>query len=163
MSLVAAEARRFQLVLIKPSHYDDDGYLIQWARTYTPSNSLAALYGIASDCADRRILGPDVDLRTTVKDEVVTRISARKIIRQIHRSGGKGLVALVGVQSNQFPRAVDIGRRLRAGGLPVCIGGFHAAGSLALPFDRDRYSRRYLPVCDALTFMISSGVPVATT
>jgi len=122
----------FELFLIKPSHYDDDGYLIQWARTYTPSNSLAALYGIASDCADRRILGPDVDLRTTVKDEVVTRISARKIIRQIHRSGGKGLVALVGVQSNQFPRAVDIGRRLRAGGLPVCIGGFHAAGSLAM-------------------------------
>ena len=122
----------FELFLIKPSHYDDDGYLIQWARTYTPSNSLAALYGIGTDCAERRILGPDVDLRITVMDEVVTRIPAGKIVRQINRSGGRGLVALVGVQSNQFPRAVDIGRRFRAAGLPVCIGGFHAAGSLAM-------------------------------
>jgi hypothetical protein len=25
--------RRFQLILIKPSHYDDDGYVIQWFRS----------------------------------------------------------------------------------------------------------------------------------
>ena len=122
----------FELFLIKPTHYDDDGYPIQWVRTYTPSNSLAALYGIASDCAERRIFGPDVHLRITVMDEVVTRIPIEKIIRQIRGSGGRGLVALVGVQSNQFPRAVDLGRRFRAAGLPVCIGGFHAAGSLAM-------------------------------
>ena len=126
----------FELFLIKPSHYDDDGYLIQWLRTYTPSNSLAALYGIARDCSERRIFGPDVELRITVMDEVVTRIPVKKIIRQIKRSGGKGLVALVGVQSNQFPRAVDLARRFAAAGLPACIGGFHAAGSLAMPFGK---------------------------
>jgi hypothetical protein len=52
--------RRFQLLLIKPSHYDDDGYVIRWLRTLIPSNSLAAVYGIALDCAERRVLGPDV-------------------------------------------------------------------------------------------------------
>ncbi len=41
-------------------------------------------------------------------------------------------MALVGVQSNQYPRAVDIARPLRAAGIPVCIGGFHTAGSLAM-------------------------------
>ena len=46
-------ARRFQLILIKPSHYDDEGYVIRWYRAMIPSNSLAALYGIAADCADR--------------------------------------------------------------------------------------------------------------
>ena len=107
----AAGRGTFELYLIKPSHYDDDGYLIQWARTYIPSNSLAALYGIATDCADRRVLGPDVDLRITVMDEFVARIPIKRIIRQIKRSGGKGL---------------------REAGLPVCIGGFHAAGSLAM-------------------------------
>src|SRR5437867_8696010 len=122
----------FELFLIKPSHYDDDGYLIQWARTYIPSNSLAAVYGIARDCSERHTLGSDVELRITVMDEVVTRISARKIIRKVHAAGGRGLVALVGVQSNQFPRAVDIARRFSAAGLPVCIGGFHAAGSLGM-------------------------------
>jgi radical SAM superfamily enzyme YgiQ (UPF0313 family) len=39
---------------------------------------------------------------------------------------------LVGVQTNQFPRAVDIARPLRAAGIPVCIGGFHVSGCLAM-------------------------------
>jgi len=39
-------------VLIKPSHYDDDGYVIRWWRAMIPSNSLAALYGVAADCAE---------------------------------------------------------------------------------------------------------------
>jgi hypothetical protein len=122
----------FQLLLIKPSHYDDDGYVIQWARTDTPSNSLAVLYGLASDCADRRVLGDDVEIRISVADETNHRIRIRKIIRDFKRPGAGGLVALVGVQSNQYPRALDIARPLRQAGIPVCIGGFHAAGSLAM-------------------------------
>jgi len=47
--------RRFQLILIKPSRYDDDGYVIQWARAYLPSNSLAVLYSLARDCARRAV------------------------------------------------------------------------------------------------------------
>jgi hypothetical protein len=54
--------RLFQLVLIKPSHYDDDGYVIRWWRAMIPSNSLAAMYGIAADCVERQVLGPDVDI-----------------------------------------------------------------------------------------------------
>ena len=50
--------RRFQLILLKPSHYDDDGYVIRWWRAMIPSNSLAALYGIGADCAQRQVLGP---------------------------------------------------------------------------------------------------------
>src|SRR5262249_36047581 len=46
-------SKQFQLVLIKPSHYDDDGYVIRWWRAMIPSNSLAAIYGIAADCAER--------------------------------------------------------------------------------------------------------------
>jgi hypothetical protein len=122
----------FQLLLIKPSHYDDDGYVIQWARTDTPSNSLAVLYGLASDCADRRVLGDDVEIRIAVADETNHRIKIGKIIRDFKRAGAGGLVALVGVQSNQYPRALDIARPLRRAGIPVCIGGFHAAGSLAM-------------------------------
>jgi hypothetical protein len=34
--------RGFRVILIKPSHYDDDGYVIQWRRSPIPSNSLAS-------------------------------------------------------------------------------------------------------------------------
>ena len=122
----------FHLFLIKPSHYDDDGYVIQWARSSIPANTLATLYGLALDCAERRVLGNDVDIRITVWDETNIRIRPDEIIERIRESGGRGLVGLVGVQTNQFPRAVDIARPLRAAGIPVIIGGFHVSGCIAM-------------------------------
>ena len=124
--------RRFQLILIKPSHYDDAGYVIQWFRSVMPSNSLAALYGLAVDAAERQVLGTDVAIDVTPIDETNTRIKPKKLIGQIKRYDGFGLVCLVGVQSNQFPRAVDIARPLRAAGVPVVIGGFHISGCLSM-------------------------------
>ena len=124
--------RIFRLYLIKPSHYDKDGYVIQWWRTDIPSNTMAVLNGIALDSMERRVLGEDVDIEITAIDELNTRIKPQEIIREIEASGGKGLVGLVGVQSNQFPRAVDIARPLRAANIPVCIGGFHVSGCLSM-------------------------------
>jgi radical SAM superfamily enzyme YgiQ (UPF0313 family) len=126
------ERRRFQLVLIKPSHYDDNGYVIQWWRSAIPSNSLAVLYGLALDCRERNVLGEDVEIDITAMDETNTRIRPARIARAIRAGGGSGVVGLIGVQSNQFPRAMEIGKSLRAAGIQVCIGGFHVSGCLAM-------------------------------
>jgi hypothetical protein len=122
----------FRLVLIKPSHYDDEGYVIQFLRSAMPSNTLAALYGLASDCAERRILGNDVEFRFTAIDETNTRVKVSRLARLIEREGGRGLVCLVGVQTNQYPRALDLARQFRATGVQVAIGGFHVSGTLAM-------------------------------
>ena len=129
---ISERRRVFQLFLIKPSHYDDDGYVIQWVRSNIPSNSLAALNGIARECVEDRVLGDEVEIEITIEDEINTRVRPEKIARTIQTSNAGGLVALVGVQSNQYPRAVDIARPLRAAGVPVCIGGFHVSGCLAM-------------------------------
>jgi hypothetical protein len=124
--------RRFTLYLIKPSHYDDDGYVIQWWRSAIPSNTLAALYGLAADCRERGVLGPDIAMEIVALDETNTRIRPERITRALRAAGGEGLVAFVGVQSNQFPHAMDLARRFRAAGVPVCIGGFHVSGCIAM-------------------------------
>src|ERR1700694_3490908 len=124
--------RRFQLVLIKPSHYDDDGYVIRWWRAMIPSNSLAAVYAIAADCAERRVLGPDVAIDIEVIDETNTRIDVPALLSRYRRHDDFGCVALIGVQSNQYPRALDIAREFRAAGIAVAIGGFHVSGCLAM-------------------------------
>jgi radical SAM superfamily enzyme YgiQ (UPF0313 family) len=124
--------RRFQLALIKPSHYDDDGYVIRWWRAMIPSNSLAAVYGLALDCAMRNVLGSDVTIDVEPIDEMVTRVDIPSIIARYRRNGNFGLVALVGVQSNQYPRALDLARPLRAAGIQVVIGGFHVSGCLSM-------------------------------
>nr|WP_210294079.1 MULTISPECIES: radical SAM protein [unclassified Rhizobium] len=124
--------RNFQLILIKPSHYDDDGYVIRWWRAMIPSNSLAAIYGIASDCAERKVLGPEVGIEITVIDETNTRVNIPALLKQLAQHDNFGMVALVGVQSNQYPRALDIARPFRKAGVPVSMGGFHVSGCLAM-------------------------------
>ena len=133
--------RRFRLVLIKPSHYDDDGYVIQWLRSAIPSNSLAVLYGLALECKQRRVLGDDVEFEILAFDETNTRIRPERIASLIE-SVDAGMVMLVGVQSNQFPRALDIAAPLRTRGIMVAIGGFHVSGTIAMLSDLDPDVRR---------------------
>jgi hypothetical protein len=123
--------RTFKAILIKPSHYDADGYVIQWWRSLVPSNSLASVYGLMAECAAQKLLGADVDIDIEAYDECNTVIDANCAIRKI-REAGSGFIGLVGVQSNQFPRAVDLARQFRAAGVPVVIGGFHVNGCLAM-------------------------------
>src|SRR5712671_6446675 len=98
----------------------------------TPSNSLAAIYGIAADCAERLVLGPDVAIDIEVIDETNTRVDIPKLIRRFRRHGSFGMLGLVGVQSNQYPRALDIARPFRAAGIQVVMGGFHVSGCLSM-------------------------------
>jgi radical SAM family protein len=123
--------RRYRLVLIKPSHYDDDGYVIQWRRSPIPANSLACLYGLAEEARRSGVLGADLDLDIVPYDETNVRIVPETIAWDIAEAG-EGMVFLVGVQSNQFPRALDLARRFRAAGVTVGIGGFHVSGTLAM-------------------------------
>ena len=127
----AMAKRKFRIVLIKPSHYDDDGYVIQWRRSTIPSNSLASVHGLIAQCADEGVLGPDVDIEVEAYDECNTIIDISGIAKRI-LAADRGLVALVGVQTNQFPRALDIGRQFRARGVTVAIGGFHVSGCIAM-------------------------------
>lgn len=129
-SIVASTC--LHLILIKPTHYDDDGYPIQWMISAIPSNTLAALNGLAEDCRARQILGPDVDIKISTYDETNARVDPPRLIREIRRSGDRALIALVGVQTNQFPRAMDLARRFRAEGIAVALGGFHVSGCISM-------------------------------
>lgn len=133
--------KRFSLILIKPSHYDDNGYVIQWFRSAIPANSLACLYGLALKCADEKILGEDTQLEIHAFDETNTHIKQKKIISLIE-DADDGMVMLVGVQSNQFPRALDIAKSLREKNIKVAIGGFHVSGTMAMLKDRDSHVQK---------------------
>src|SRR5438309_7480269 len=124
--------KTFHVEIVKPSHYDRDGYVIQWWKAWIPSNSMACLYAIARDCAERKVLGEDVAVEIAAYDEMNIRIPVGRIAAGIKQPGHSGIVCLVGVQSNQFPRAMAIARRFRALGVPVAIGGFHVSGILSM-------------------------------
>ncbi len=122
---------RFGLLLIKPSRYDDDGYVVQWWKSIVPAHSLAAVWGIVEDAAAREILGPNVTIEITGLNEITTRIDTKKLTKKL-KSYDRALVMMIGVQTCQYPRSVDMAREFIAEGIPVAIGGFHISGTMAL-------------------------------
>lgn len=118
-----------RVVLIKPSKYDDDGYVIRFWRGVLPSNTLNVLNGLTEAVKARKVLGNvDIDIRRF--DETAEKVPVRKIINWGRRPGTKVVVGLVGVQTNQYPRALDLGRQFRRAGLDVIMGGFHTSGTI---------------------------------
>src|SRR3990167_8462278 len=123
--------RRLVVYLVKPSKYDDDGYVIRYWRGVLPSNTMTCLYGLTDDVRAREALGP-LQWHIELVDETVQRVNVPAILRAGRRPGTKVIVGLVGAQSNQFARASDLARALRGGGVEGLVGGFHVSGSLAL-------------------------------
>ena len=125
--------RRFQLILIKPSHYDDDGYVIRWWRAMIPSNSLAAVYGIAADCAERQVLGRTSRIDIEAIDETNTRVDIPALLAPLPRARQFRAGRRWSACSRTSIRARSISRgRSATPGIQVAIGGFHVSGCLSM-------------------------------
>ena len=120
---------RLQIVLIKPSKYDDDGYVIRFWKSVLPSNTLNVLHGLTEDIIQRRVFG-ELPIDVITFDETAEKVPLKKIVRWSREPGTRLLACLVGVQTNQFPRALDMAKALRAEGLTVIMGGFHTSGTI---------------------------------
>ena len=124
--------KRFHVILIKPSKYDEDGYVISWFRGVLVSNSMAMMNALTEHAERTKVLGQDVEIITHYYDETVRRIPVKRLAREVRLDDDRGVVCMVGVQTNQFSRAVDLGKEFIACGLNVMIGGFHVSGSVQM-------------------------------
>ena len=132
--------RRFVVELIKPSHYDDDGYVIQWCEIVDPVE-LARLPLRASPRTWRRAgrSAPMSRSRSTPMTNA-TRSSRSSGSSAASRAADAGLVCLVGVQSNQFPRADGPRRPVARRRHP---GGDRRVSRVGLPGDAARIAARH--------------------
>src|SRR5215831_6669015 len=99
--------RGLHVVLLKPSKYDDEGYILRHWRRVLPSNTLACLYALTEDVKRRRALREDLEMTVEILDEAVQKLNVPKIIRRSRRPGWKTVVCLVVVQNNQYPRPIS--------------------------------------------------------
>jgi radical SAM superfamily enzyme YgiQ (UPF0313 family) len=128
--------KTFRIVLIKPSKYDDEGYVIRFWKGVLPSNTLNVLHGLTEAVKDSRVFG-DLRIEIVTFDETAESLPVKQIIRWSRRPSTKLVVGLVGVQTNQFPRAFDLARQFRAAGIDVIIGGFHTSGTINMLSDQE--------------------------
>ncbi len=128
--------RALRVVLIKPSKYDDDGYVVRFWKGVLPSNTLNVLRGLTEDIERRRVFG-NIRIVIDVFDETTERIPVGRIVRWSRDAATKLVVCLVGVQTNQFPRALVLAKQFRSHGIDVIMGGFHTSGTINMLGDQE--------------------------
>ncbi len=137
--LLLPQARKYKtlrVVLIKPSKYDDEGYIVRFWRGVLPGNSLHVLHGLTVDVQRRGVFGV-IAIQVDTFDETCEKVPVKRIVRWSRRADTKLVVCLVGVQTNQFPRAYDLGKQFRAHGIDVLMGGFHTSGTINMLGDQE--------------------------
>lgn len=109
---------RLSVVILKPSKYDRDQFVERFIRGFMPNSTLAHIVG----CTPRVIDGVDIAVHG-VDEYVETNLEYLKLLQGTR--GARTLVALVGVQSHQFQRALDLGAYALGRGCLAVIGGPH--------------------------------------
>ncbi len=143
---VAIDGRDFDrvvVVLIKPTHYSDDGFPHRYWRAVLPSNSLAVMRTLTSE-ALATLVPPDIPVEVHMLEDGVAWHAWKlwRLKRRFPEQGTKLIVGLVAVQTAQFNRACDLIERWQARGATCVIGGFHVSGSISALFDGIRDATR---------------------
>ena len=128
---VSHGVRELDITLVRATNYTDDGYPIQMRVGIIRSNTLTQMGTLTRDIVNYPFFK---GLKVTVRmiDEAIQRVPTREILKRSQLPGVKTIVMLVGVQSNQFPRARDIASWFLPHDIPVMVGGFHVSGMLAM-------------------------------
>lgn len=113
-----ARAKRLRVIILKPSKYRADGFVERFRWGFMPNATIPFIRSMTP----QRI--GDCTIETTVIDEYVeTDLDYLQLLRE---STEPTLLALVGVQSHQFHRALDLAAYARKHGGAHCVmGGPH--------------------------------------
>jgi radical SAM superfamily enzyme YgiQ (UPF0313 family) len=130
-SISALGIRELDVTLVRATNYTDDGYPIKMKISVIRSNTLTQMATLTRDIVNYPFFrGVHVNVRTI--DEAYENVPVKDILKRSKKPGVKSIVMVVGVQSNQFPRAQDIASWFLPYNVPVLIGGFHVSGMLAM-------------------------------
>ena len=109
---------KLRVVLVKPSKYDESGYVERFRLGYLPNSTLNHIRSMTPTAID------GVEITTCCIDEYVH--CETKYLELLRGSvQDPTLVAIVGTQSHQFHRAADLAAYARANGCMAVIGGPH--------------------------------------
>jgi radical SAM superfamily enzyme YgiQ (UPF0313 family) len=131
-SLKPEPCRTVRVYFIKPSRYDEEGYVQYYRFGVQPNNTLTVLAALNDSFNKRHSTERNVYLETVLWDEICDGVVGPETIKAIkekaREDGVELLIGLAGVQSNQYPRGRDLALQFAAQGMTTMMGGFHVSG-----------------------------------
>ncbi len=118
--------RTIRVYFIKPSRYDEDGYVQVFRYGVQPNNTLTVLKALNENYNRNFGAKRNVHLDTVIWDEICDGVVSPETIKAIkekaQEDGVELLIGMAGVQSNQYPRGRDIALQFVAHGVRVDDG-----------------------------------------
>ena len=111
-------ADQLRVVILKPSKYRPDGYVERFRWGFMPNSTVPYMRSMTP----AELGGTQVEVHT-IDEYVHTDLGYLSLLERPR--GGRTLLALVGVQSHQFHRALDLAAYARRNGCLAVIGGPH--------------------------------------
>lgn len=128
--------KKMVVLLIKPSQYDENGFVYRFHRQVLPSPSIGVLHALTKRALKDALpsgIATEVHL---LEDGISSHASRlRRMEKRFPEQGTVLVVGLVGVQTAQFPRSCDIARAWQARGAVCIIGGPHVTASITTLYD----------------------------
>lgn len=112
-------ARSLRVVILKPSKYTVDGHVERFRWGFMPNSTVPFVRSMTPP-----MVGEEPVEVHTIDEYVHTDLRYLSLLKP--PQDGHTLLALVGVQSHQFHRALDLAALARANGCMAVIGGPHA-------------------------------------
>jgi len=110
--------RKLNVVIVKPSKYGLDGFVERFRWGFMPNSTVPYIRSMTPT----HINGTAIEVHT-IDEYVQTDLAYLSLLTK--KPGEETLLALVGVQSHQFHRALDLAAYARQRGCLVVIGGPH--------------------------------------
>jgi radical SAM superfamily enzyme YgiQ (UPF0313 family) len=127
----AIPCRTVRVYFIKPSKYDEQGFVLHFWKGVLPNNTLTALAALNEEY-NRLRASQNVFVETVLWDEIVDGPLNADTIQAIRDKATEDkvevVIGLAGVQTNQYPRGRDLALQFVAAGFTVLMGGFHVSG-----------------------------------
>jgi radical SAM superfamily enzyme YgiQ (UPF0313 family) len=124
--------RTIRVYFIKPSRYDEKGYVQFYRYGVQPNNTLTVLKALNETFNQLYAAERNVYLETVIWDEICDGVVSPETIQAIKEKAAEDgvelLIGLAGVQSNQYPRGRDLALQFVAKGVTTMMGGFHVSG-----------------------------------
>src|SRR5579872_202592 len=111
-------AQPLRVVILKPSKYAADGFVERFRRGFMPNSTVPYVRSMTP----AEVNGTPIEVHS-IDEYVHTDLRYLSLLRRPR--GGRTLVALVGVQSHQLHRALDLAAYARRNGCMAVIGGPH--------------------------------------
>lgn len=127
----ATPCRTLRVYFIKPSKYDEQGYVLRFWKGVLPNNTLTALAALNEEY-NRMRATQNVFVETVLWDEIVEGAIDAETVSAIAKKAKEDhvevIIGMAGVQTNQYPRGRDVALQFVNAGFTVLMGGFHVSG-----------------------------------